>query len=93
MKLTQIPATLAAAALGAASLSLLGGCATDLDRQQVPATVLNAFDTSYPDARDIVYERKTMNGRTVYEVDFENGNGDDMEVTYNENGLVLEYDD
>lgn len=58
--------------------------AQDVDKKNVPAPVRQALNKSYPNARDVDWERRGAN----YVADFDFGNTD-YKVTYSGQGRVL----
>ena len=64
----------------------------EISEKEVPAAVLKAFKTAYPNANDIEYTKEKEDGQTVYEIEFELGERE-LEALYNGDGKLLEVEE
>ncbi|NJC26637.1 PepSY-like domain-containing protein [Neolewinella antarctica] len=72
----------------AITLAACGDVDDSIEATAVPAAVMSAFNTAYPNATEVHWERDGDG----YEVDFEY-NGEEMEVDYDSQGTALEVED
>lgn len=64
----------------------------ELSKQQVPKAVLEAFEKAYPNAKDIEFEKETIEGKAVYEVEFKE-NDKEYEILYDSSGVILQIEE
>lgn len=61
----------------------------ELNKNQVPKAVINAFEKAYPNAKDLKFEEETFEGKTAYEVEYKE-NGKEYEALYSADGTLLQ---
>ncbi|WP_374090109.1 PepSY-like domain-containing protein [Methylomicrobium lacus] len=61
----------------------------ELRKNEVPKAVLNAFEKSYPNAKDVEFEEEMFEGKASYEVEYKD-NGKEYEVMYSADGMLLQ---
>ena len=64
----------------------------ELSKQQVPKAVLEAFEKAYPNAKDVEFEKETIEGKAVYEVEFKE-NDREYEILYDSTGVILQIEE
>ena len=72
----------------ATTMSLVKGGGVHISQSQVPAPVLASFNSSFPNATNVQWERETEHGRTTYQADFYM-NGKRWRATFAANGTLL----
>lgn len=63
--------------------------AKDVSKKQVPQPVLDAFEKAYPNAKDMEYEEEQRDGKTYYEVEYQE-NKKRYDVLYTPDGALIE---
>ncbi|SNX58804.1 Putative beta-lactamase-inhibitor-like, PepSY-like [Nitrosomonas ureae] len=61
----------------------------EVSKDQVPKTVLEAFEKSYPNAKEVEFEQGMIEGKTVYEIEYKE-NGREYEIMYDADGEILQ---
>jgi len=88
--------TISRAALIAMAVSLLAIAAVaqekKITRKDVPAAVISAFKTAYPNATTRGYAREKENGKVFYEIESREGTTT-RDVLYNPDGTVAEIEE
>ena len=64
----------------------------EVSKQQVPKTVLEAFEKAYPNAKEIEFEKEIIDGKAVYEVEFKE-NDREYEVLYDSDGVIVQIEE
>ena len=84
---TQLVITLVSAAL----LTILSqaNAGEEVGKNQVPKAVLETFEKSYPNAKDVKFEKETFEGKKAYEVEYKD-NGKEYEVMYSTDGVLVQ---
>ncbi len=62
-----------------------------ISESEVPAAVMNSFNTKYPGATDVKWERETEDSRIVYEAEFKMSDNK-MEAFWDEAGNFVRED-
>ncbi len=75
-----------AAAAGAVAVTA-GAHAQDIPLDQVPSVVRNSFETAFPKAKDIDWEKEGA----LYNVEFETGRRTDHEAWYDASGKLVKH--
>lgn len=65
---------------------------TQVNKNEVPKAVLEAFEKAYPNAKDVEFEKETSNGKSVYEVEFKE-NDREREVLFDADGVILQIEE
>lgn len=66
-----------------------GDGSEEIEAANVPTTVISAFNTKYPGATNVEWERETDDENLRYEAEFD-FNGADMKAKFDGNGAFLE---
>lgn len=61
----------------------------EVNKDQVPTAVVEAFEKSYPNAKEVEFEKKTIEGKAAYEVEYKE-NGKEYEILYDSDGMILQ---
>lgn len=64
----------------------------DLSRDQVPQAVISAFEKANPNAKDVKFEKETVEGKEAYEVEYEE-NDKEYDFMYSADGTLLRKDE
>ena len=64
----------------------------EVSKQQVPKTVLEAFEKAYPNAKEVEFEKEIIDGKAVYEVEYKE-NGREYEILYDSDGMILQIEE
>ncbi|TXI16670.1 MAG: hypothetical protein E6Q62_10980 [Nitrosomonas sp.] len=64
----------------------------DDGKPQVPKLVIEALEKAYPNAKDVEFEKETLDGKTVYEAEFKL-NGREYEVLFDSAGGMLQIEE
>ncbi len=64
----------------------------EVSKQQVPKTVLEAFEKAYPNAKEIEFEKEMIDGKAVYEVEFKE-NDREYEILYDSDGVIVQMEE
>jgi hypothetical protein len=74
------------------SLVLLVSCGgTRIAAADVPSAVMTAFNTKYPNAANVEWEKEKEKGKIMYEAEFQ-FNGKKTEAEFSEDGKFVEED-
>jgi len=76
----------------AASLTILSQANAgekELSKSKVPKAVLEAFEKSYPNAKEMKFENEMFEGKAAYEVEYKD-NGKEYEAMYSTDGVLLQ---
>jgi uncharacterized membrane protein YkoI len=75
------------------ALSMILGQASagekELNKDQVPKAVIDAFEKDYPNAKPSEFEEETFEGKTAYEVEYKE-NGKEYALLYGDDGTLLQ---
>ena len=63
----------------------------DINREDVPATVHDAFKAAFPKAHKIRYDREEDDGKIIYEITFKEGKRT-IQAHYGKDGTLLRLD-
>jgi uncharacterized membrane protein YkoI len=85
---TQILITTAMAAFLIAS-GQANASEKEVNKDQVPQAVVEAFEASYPNVKEVEFEKKMIEGKAVYEVEYKK-NGKEYEILYDSDGMILQ---
>jgi uncharacterized membrane protein YkoI len=80
-----------AVAIGS-SLVLAGAASAaekELSKSEVPKAVIESFEKAHPSAGDVEFEEEAFQGKTAYEVEYQE-NGKEYELVYSADGTLLE---
>ncbi|MGZ4980959.1 MAG: PepSY domain-containing protein [Methylobacter sp.] len=61
----------------------------ELNKDQVPKAVIDAFEKDYPNAKPSEFEEETFEGKTAYEVEYKE-NGKEYALLYGDDGTLLQ---
>ena len=61
----------------------------EINKDQVPKAVLEAFEKAYPNAKKVEFEKEMFEGKEAYEVEYKE-NGKEYEILYSAEGEVLQ---
>ena len=61
----------------------------EVSKDQVPKTVLEAFEKTYPNAKEVEFEQGIIEGKVVYEIEYKE-NGREYEILYDSDGEILQ---
>jgi hypothetical protein len=61
----------------------------EVSKHQVPTTVLEAFEKTHPNAKEVEFEKEMIEGKAVYEVEYRE-NGREYEILYDSDGEILQ---
>jgi len=61
----------------------------EVSKHQVPKTILEAFEKSYPNAKEVEFEKEMIEGKAAYEVEYKD-NGKEYEILYDSDGVILQ---
>ena len=61
----------------------------ELSKDQVPKAVIDAFENSYPNAKELKFEKEMFEGKAAYEVEHKE-NGREYESMYSADGTLLQ---
>ena len=64
----------------------------EVNKQQIPKTVLETFEKGYPNAKEVEFEKEMIDGKTVYEVEYKE-NGREYEILYDSDGMILQMEE
>jgi len=64
----------------------------DVSRDQVPQAVISAFEKANPNAKDVKFEKETVEGKEAYEVEYEE-NDKEYDFMYSADGTLLRKDE
>lgn len=89
---TQFLLTAVSGVLLAVSGQASAGKDDDLSRDQVPQAVISAFEKANPNAKDVKFEKETVEGKEAYEVEYEE-NDKEYDFMYSADGTLLRKDE
>ena len=72
-----------------AILSQAAAGENEVSKNKVPKAVLEAFEKSYPNAKDVEFEKEMFEGKAAYEVEYKD-NGKEYEAMYNVDGVLVQ---
>ncbi|SEF77757.1 PepSY domain-containing protein [Nitrosomonas ureae] len=61
----------------------------EVSKDQVPKAVLEAFEKTYPNAKEVEFEQGMIEGKAVYEIEYKE-NGREYEILYDADGEILQ---
>lgn len=61
----------------------------ELNKDQVPKAVIDAFEKAYPNVKELEFEEETFEGKTAYELEYKK-NGIEYELLYSADGALLQ---
>lgn len=64
----------------------------ELDRDEVPKAVLDAFEKAHPNAKEVEFEKETFIGKEAYEVEYQI-DGKEYEFLYGADGVLLQQEE
>lgn len=65
---------------------------TEVNKNEIPKAVLEAFQKTYPNAKEVEFEKETSKGKTVYEAEFKESDRE-YEVLFDADGVILQIEE